>query len=248
MRSTRIRWLSTDRRHQLLAVLQQHARQWSEEWSVAPDGFSIELMESDHVWEIASWYWGAAVCPTGTLYLGMPRESLATLGALLAQASVGRELGLGQRIAERAIQSLARRLLSDASTCLWPSDSPSAKEREKRFGGLGVRLRGAGFNAFLWLDGQVCEFLCPTSTPVQELGALHRFDAALGSEPITLNVTVDFGPATIADTRGLEVGEVLVSQTPLQGLFKLTAPDGCEVARASLYRIGGRRVVRIESA
>lgn len=246
MRPKRIRWLSTERRRQLLVVLQQHVRQWSEEWSVAPDGFSIELMESDHVWDITSWRWGSAVCPTGTLYFGAPREALGALGGLLAQASVGNDLGLGQRIAERSIQALIGRLMGDVSACLWPGDPPSAKEREKRFGGLSVRLRGVGFNAALWLDSQVCEFLCPA--PVQTLGPLLRVESALGSETVTLDVVVDFGPATIGDTRGLRVGEVLVSRTPLDGLFKLTAPDGKPVARASLFRSGASRAVRIESA
>lgn len=246
MRPRRIRWLSTDRRHQLLSVLQQHVRKWSEEWSVAPDGFSIELMESDHVWEITSWCWGAAVCRTGTLYFGAPKASLGALGGLLAQASIGDDLGLGQRVAERSIQALVSRLMADPSACLWPGDPPTAKEREKRFGGLSVRLRGVGFNAAIWLDSQVCESLCPT--PAQDLGPLQRIESALRTEAITLDVVVDFGPATIAETQGLQVGEVLVSRTPLQGLFKLTAPDGTHVARASLFRAGASRAVRIESA
>ena len=246
MRPTRIRWLSTERRRQLLEALQRHVRQWSEEWSVAPDGFAIELLDSDHVWDITSWRWGAAVCPTGTLFFGAPWEALGSLGGLLAQAAAENDLGLGRRVAERSIQSLIGRLMGDASACLWPGDPPSPKEREKRFGGLGVRLRGLGFNAALWLDGQVCEFLCPV--PDQERAPLDRVESALGSEAVTLDVVLDFGPATVGDTRGLRVGEVLVSRTPLEGLFKLTASDGSQVARASLFRSGASRAVRIESA
>lgn len=246
MRPKRIRWLSNDRRHQLLGVLQQHVRQWAGEWSVVADGFSIEFMESDHVWDITTWSWGSAVTPTGTVYLGAPRDALNALGGQLAQASVGNDLGLGQRISERALRALMVRLLGDTSACLWPGDPPSAKEREKRFGGLSVRLRGPGFNAALWLDSRACDVLCPT--PAKDLGALNRIESALGSERVSLDVALNFGPATIGDTRGLRVGEVLVSRTPLDGLFKIATPDGKQIARASLFRAGASRAVRIESA
>lgn len=246
MRPKRIRWLSNDRRHQLLGMLQQHVRKWAEEWSVVADGFSIEIMESEHVWDITTWSWSSAVTPAGTIYLGAPHDALRTLGGHLAQASVGNDLGLGQRISERALRALMVRLLGDASACLWPGDPPSTKEREKRFGGLSVRLRGLGFNAALWLDSRACDVLCPE--PWKDFGALNRIESALGSERLTLDVALSFGPATVEDTRGLRVGEVLVSRTPLDGLFKIATSDGKQIARASLFRAGASRAVRIESA
>lgn len=245
MRPLRIRWLGAERRERLLVALQAQVRLWLEEWSVVPDIFSVDLLESDNVWEVVSWYWSMAANSAATLHLGGPQASVAALGGLLAQAGVGDSLGIGRRVGERALQSLAAHLMNDAAMKLQPGTAPSAREREKRFGGQGAHLKGPGFHLVLWLDSGLCDQLSPL--PQQERGELHERGSVIGSEPVPLDVLIDFGPATVGDTRGLRVDDVLVSRTPLQAPFQLAAPGGKAIANVRLHRAGELRAVSIDA-
>lgn len=246
MRPMRIRWLGAARRRELLDALQAQVRLWSEEWSVAPDAFKIEPADDDSLSGAAGWHWKMAACAAGTLHLGVRLRMLNALGGLLANASVEDRLGLGRRVGERALQSLAARLTGEGSIGLSVGEMPSVKMREAKFGGLYVNLVGRGFDALLWLDSGLCDVLCPP--PSRTAAPLDRKEAALGQETMILDLVVDLGSATVNDTSGLRVGEVLVSRTPLKNLFHLVTPDGKRIARGSPCRNGTSLAVQIESA
>lgn len=246
MRPMRIRWLGPERRRQLLDVLQTQVRCWAEEWSIAPDGFKVELPDDNRIPNGIGWRWQRADSAAGALHLGLPLPILDALGGLLAQTAIEDRLGLGRRVAEHALQSLVARLAGDGTIVLVASDMPSASAREARFGGLCIHLAGKGFHAVLWLDSGVCDALCPP--PHRDQVPLHQKAAALGPETMTLDVVVDLGSATVNDTNGLRVGEVLVSRTPLKSLFHLVAPDGRRIACGSPCKNGDSLAVQIESA
>lgn len=246
MRPMRIRWLGPERRRQLLDVLQTQVRCWAEEWSVAPDAFKVELPDDNRIPNGIGWRWQRASGAAGALHLGLPLPMLDALGGLLAQAAVEDRLGLGRRVAERALRSLAARLVGNDTDALVASEMPSASVREARFGGLCLHLAGKGFHAVLWLDSDVCDALYPPSH--RDQGPLHQKAAALGPETMTLDVVVDLGSATVNDTSGLRVGEVLVSRTPLKSPFHLVAADGRRIACGSPCKNGNSLAVQIESA
>lgn len=246
MRPMRIRWLGPARRRKLLDALQTQVRLWSEEWSVAPDGFKIEPVDSDSLPSAAGWHWRVAACPTGALHLGVRPHMLNALGGLLAHASVEDRLGLGRKVGESALQSLAARLVGDGSVGLVVGEMPSLKMSQARFGGLYVNFVGRGFDALLWLDSGLCDVLCPKPSSGQ--APLDRKEAALGQEKMTLDVVIDLGSATVNDTSGLRVGEVLVSRTSLKNLFHLVTPDGKRIARGSPCRNGTSLALQIETA
>lgn len=246
MRTPKIRWLGPERRRQLLEKLQGQVDLWSDEWSVSPGKFSFELLDSEYIDEASGWHWYVADCPSGTLHFGAPPEMLDLLGGVLAQIADRGSSGFGRRVAERALQSLAARLTGSASTRLLSGDMPSERERLARFGGLCGKLSGRDVEAILWLDSALCDVISPPQSRVRT--PLQRRESSLGSEQISLDVVVDFGSATVADTRGLRIGEVLVSRTPLESQFHLVTPAGKSVGRGNPCRSGGSRALQIQSS
>jgi hypothetical protein len=108
-----------------------------------------------------------------------------------------------------------------------------------------VRLAGAELEAMLWLDLGLCEHWAPTRRAATV--SLNARSAALGTETLSLDVVLDLGQSRLVDTHGLRVGDVLVSQTPLDSAFQLVHPDARRLANVRLYRQDRQRVLQLES-
>jgi hypothetical protein len=242
----RLRWQGERRRQQLLDRLRGELAAWLQQWSVNPTALALVVPDADGFRAGTGWRWIAASGVAGSVRFGAHPATSESLGALLAQASATDSLALGRRVGERALRALLSQLAGggpavDIATC----DEPDEIEQEARFGGLGLRLHGTGFDALLWLDCALCEHWLPpmpTKAP-----ALQSRESALGRERVTLDIVLDLGDATLADTRGLQVGDVLVSRAPLDSAFLLTSAGHRRLASVRLHRQGTLRALQIES-
>ena len=243
MSARRLRWQGTQRRQRLFDKLRAELSAWLGQWSVDPALLSLSLLE-DAAWpETSGWNWRA----TDGLRVGASPTDLDRLGALLARASIDDALHLGRRVGARAWSALLSQFaLAGKTELAWAeSHAPSAREREARWGGTAFLLDGSGFTAVLWIDAGLCERWLPASAPASS--RLQSRDSALGGEPVSLQVVLDLGSATLADTQSLRVGDVLVSSAPLHRAFQLRGAQTRPLAAGHLYRNGERRSIQLDA-
>jgi hypothetical protein len=125
-------------------------------------------------------------------------------------------------------------------------DAPTAENLDPRFGCCVFALQGKGFDARFIVDNGLFEHWVPPHRP--ELPAVAPRETALSREHVLLDVILDFGGATLADAQHLQVGDVLVSSTPIDSLFHLVLPDSRRLIAANLVRRGDRRAVQIDAS
>lgn len=243
MSATRLRWQGRQRRQQLLDKLRGELAAWLAHWSVDPTLLSLSLLE-DAAWPQASgWGWRAA----NGLRVGASAVDLDRLGALLARASADDALHLGRRVGARAWNALlAQFAIAGKAELVWSeAEAPSSRERETRWGGTAFVLAGSGFAAVLWVEAELGERWLPS--PAVASPRVRARESALGGEPVSLQVVLDLGAATLADTQALRVGDVLVSNAPLHRAFQLRGAGARPLATAHLYRNGERRCIQLDA-
>lgn len=244
----RLRWQSASRQKALMGLLQQDLKAWLDGWSINPQLLSLRRADAAVDDEPdAKWRWWRASGNSGSLWLGAHASQLDGLGAMLAGAALGDSLGLGQRIGERALRALLAQMAggSGNDVTMQLDELPKATERDLRYGGCHFLLEGQGVEACLVLDHDLCEVRLPTPKAVAM--SLAPLASALGTELVRLDVLLDLGQASLAETQGLQVGDVLVSSTPLDSLFQLAQNDHRPLAGARLFRRGGMRVLHVDS-
>lgn len=242
----RLRWQGERRRQQLLEKLRGELAAWLQQWSVNPAALALAPFEADYAGPRAGWRWLVASGNGGELRVGAHASTLESFGALLAQATTSDPLALGRRVGERALRALLVQLAGGGNAIhIEAGEAPSLRDQEARFGGLGLRLHGTGFEAALWLDCGLCDRWLPPGPAKHP--ALATRDSALGRERVTLDVVLDLGETALAETQGLQVGDVLVSRTPLDSAFRLSGNGDRRVASVRLHRQGAQRALQIES-
>ncbi|MFT3806713.1 hypothetical protein [Arenimonas sp.] len=243
MSATRLRWQGTQRRQRLFDKLCDELAVWLGHWSVDPAFLSLSPLE-DATWpEVSGWQWRQS----GGLRVGAGSADLDRLGALLARASASDALQLGRRVGHRAWNALLAQLaIAGKNELSWTdAQAPSAREREARWGGTAWQLSGVGFTAVLWIDAELCERWLPST--VNATSRVHARDSALGGEPLSLQVVLDLGNATLADTQALRIGDVLVSNAPLDRAFQLRGAHARPLAAGRLHRNGERRSIQLDA-
>jgi hypothetical protein len=246
MRTRRLRWHGAARRQALVECLRQDLAKWIEEWSVESAPFALRL--ADESQSVSSdWRWMRASAPSGSIVFGAPASSLDRLGGLLARVAPDDAFGLGQRIGMRALRALIGRFLGgESGTSALADDSvPSGEMLDPRFGNCLLAFEGPGFQAGMLVDNDAFESRVRPQPAI--LSPVVARDAVLGKEPLTLDVVLDLGDATLADAQPLRVGDVLVSNAPIDSLFHLALPDSRRLVAASLVRSHGRRAIQIVS-
>ena len=245
MQVTRLRWHSPARQQDILLALQRELGAWLRDWSVDPDLLQLcaTNMSSPAAHELQ---WTSRQGTGGSVWLGAPAADWDALGGLLAKASTKDVLGLGTRLGQRAVSALLSQWGGGIGASTERREAPSLQAVETRIGALQFALHGTGFNARLVINGDLCDVLSPV--PLRSLAALSRREAVVGVEPVILQVRLDLGRATLSDTAGLAVGDVLVSNTDIDSRFVLSHPDARPIATARLFRAGGQRAIQIHAA
>lgn len=247
MNPRRLRWRGASHQRALLLELQRQLGIWLQGWSVDAELLSLRLAEPQSV-AAAEKRWLQVRRKSGSAWLGSPVSMLEGLGGLLAKASPQDGLGLGSRLGERALRALMTQLVGGpaADVEIIADSTPAPEEMQARFGGFRFLLEGNGFAATLIVDSELCDHWVPAKLPA--MPALAARDSALGREDVLLEVRLELGQTSLADTHGLQVGDVLVSSTPLDSSFQLTHPDSRPIAIGRLFKLGTQRALQINAA
>jgi hypothetical protein len=247
MNPRRLRWRGAGQQRALLVELQKQLDLWLQGWSVDPLLLNLKLAEP-HFAVSSDRRWMQARGKTGSAWFGAPAAMLDAMGGLLGNASTQDTLGLGSRVGARALRALLIHWVGApaADVEIIEDSIPGSEEMQARFGGFRFVLEGGGFSATLIVDSELCDRWVPAKKTA--MPALLARGAALGSEQVSLNVTLDLGTTSLADTHGLRVGDVLVSTTSIDSIFQITHPDQRPIAIGRLYRLGAQRALQIEAA
>jgi hypothetical protein len=243
----RLRWHGRIRQQALESRLQLELGTWLEGWSVDPALLSLRLVDETLTLP-PDWRWTRATSRNGSVMLGAQGTQLDALGGLLAEAAPVDPMNLGRRVGERALRALLTQFAGGAAGVIETEgvDAPTAENLDPRFGCCVFALQGKGFDARFIVDNGLFEHWVPPHRP--ELPAVAPRETALSREHVLLDVILDFGGATLADAQHLQVGDVLVSSTPIDSLFHLVLPDSRRLIAANLVRRGDRRAVQIDAS
>lgn len=247
MQYRRLRWHSRRRQAALFSCLDVELNRWLSAWSVEPECLSLQSITVDIYKPVAPLKWQRANTNKGVMYVGAPELHLESLGGLLAKASADDILHLGRRVGGRALKALISQWMDTAILDLDLEDvsAPSNDISDSRFGYLMFTLKGPGFLAYVVLDSNLVDSLVPSASISPK--PLASIDTVLGNEKIELNVVLDLGASKLEDTIGLQVGDVLVSNTSIHTAFHLTHPDMRRLTNAHLVRKGLQRAIQLDT-
>ena len=248
MKVRRLRWQGASRQRALADRLRSELNAWLEGWSADPALLSLKLADANTTRPAVGARWLRASGKPGALLIGARAAMFDGFGGLIAKAAADDTLGLGRRVGERALRALLAQFagVTPNQLELQETTTPSGEELDARFIGCELLIEGRDFEARLIIDSELCEFWLPSKRPT--LPALGARESALANEQVRLDVILDLGQASLADTHGLQVGDVLISSTPISSAFKIVHPDLRPLANALLFRRGTQRAVQIESA
>jgi hypothetical protein len=246
MRARRLHWQGSTRERRLRERLDSILAGWVEAWGAEPARVAPTPARADLGPLPRDLRWLRATGKTGALWLGATEAGFDALGGRLAAADPADELGLGRRVGERALRDLMAQWLGLATAEIEPALVPSTQDLDPRHGGLRWRVTVGDLDWRVFADDALCAQWLPESPPA--VAALAARSACVAAERITLDLMLDFGTATLAETHGLQVGDVLVSGTRLDALFGLATPAGRRLAGARLHQHGDRRAIQVRAA
>jgi hypothetical protein len=243
----RLHWQGTTRERALRARLDAALDAWRSAWCVQPERWTISPAEHTTDAPPSALRWYRADGRTGTLWFGATGTSLDTLGARLADASGDDGYGIGERVGERAVRALLLQWLGGAANAgdVARAEAPRAEDLDPRFGACHWRIAVGGTEWNVIADDALCAHLAPEAS-VAPTALTHRISAVAG-ERVALPVVFDFGPATLAEAHGLQVGDVLVSGARLDTDFQLANDDGRNLAAVRLHRTGAQLAVQVRA-
>jgi hypothetical protein len=246
MSARRLHWQGSTRERQLRERLDAVLAGWVEAWSAEPARVQPTSARTDSGPLPGDLRWLRATGKAGALWLGATEEGFDALGSRLAAADPVDELGLGRRVGERALRDLVAQWLGVVVADVEPTVAPSTQELDRRHGGLRWRIAVGDLEWRVFVDDALCAQWLPESRPAAEPPAARA--ACVAAERITLDLQLDLGTTTLAETHGLQVGDVLVSGTRLDALFRLATPAGQRLAAARLHQHGDRRAIQVRAA
>lgn len=178
--------------------------------------------------------------------MGEPSAAAPLLGgALLGVASPDR-LGLAASVGRRAVRALVAAWGQCAVAEVRDGDRPVDATVRARSGAMHFLVKGGGASLALVLDGAMADhWLGPSESA---LGLLDPRDKAVAFASVEAHIELALGESRLDATRGLHVGDVLVSSTPLDAPFELRIGPSAALALGSLHRQQTTRAFVIESA
>jgi len=214
---------------------------------VDPALLTLKIVDAQAAHPAIGGRWLRASGKAGALLIGARTAMFDGFGGMIAKSSLDDSLGLGKRVGERALRALLAQFAGTSANQLdlQETSTPGAEELDPRFVGCQLLVEGAGFEARLIVDNDLCEHWLPSKRPT--LKPLATRDAALANEQIRLDVILDFGQASLADTHGLQIGDVLISSTSIGSTFQIVHPDSRKLVDARLFKRGAQRAVQIDS-
>lgn len=241
MSTRQLRLQAASQRRELLLALQRQLSSWLQDWSVQPG--LLRVQGAARLAEIPSTHrWLLASTANGRLWIAEPDSFSANLGAWLAATTASSVLGLSERVGARARNALLSSVLASPE----PSFSvvPDTVQESGDFGYYCFEVETPDESIYLVMDWSLADRIA--LPPQQARQAVHKRESGLGDAVVRLNVLLDLGGATLAETSGLRVGDVLVSSTPLDSAFQLSHPDSRPIATGRLFTKDSLRAIQLE--
>jgi len=236
-------WLSARRRLLLIGQLQDRVGQWMRDWSLQPTIASVSADDAGAPGSMQSCH------RRGDALHGFSFEAgvLARLGAHLADVGDAGDSLLARDVGVEALRDLAVRLLGavdfEQIHPVDPATLPSTAF-DPRHGALSLMLGIDGIELSLALNASAIEALVPSEPAVA--GPLSGRSAALSTSEVDLDLVLPLGEFALDEVLGLNLGDVLLSDVPLDMPFQLNANGNNLGLRCRLARIGERKAAYID--
>jgi hypothetical protein len=247
-------WIGATRRQAINVTLGHVLSAWQQDWAmrggdgtVAIDAAS-EWPSDAMVHSLPRWRSAGGACA-----VHLRGSRYAVLGRWLAGMHEDDGVGLAESLGRDALADLARRVHAAAggtSPALAAADADTGVLDGLRAsaGACHASFKLGGADIDVLLDRAMCASLAPLA-PAREgqQPALVARGATLGEVGVRLDAHIDFGMACLADLSNLQVGELLVSDTPLTAPLGLGTGTGRPLLAARLSQHEGAYALRIET-
>ena len=159
-------------------------------------------------------------------------------------------VGLAEALALEALADLSRRIHTDAMgsgpVSMSETDIPVNPDAFRAWtGALHAQVQLGRVELDVLLDRDLCARMAPPPTVARR--TLTPRASALAEVKVRLDATLDFGTASLVDLSNLQVGELLISDTPLTTLVNIDSCGGKTLASGQLSRAGGKLALHMQS-
>jgi hypothetical protein len=251
MTNVRFGWLGAARRQSIAARLDAVLGPWLADWCTR------SALAAPHVQSAAEWPHEANLAAAnsfrsliGECAFHLPHHSKAAFGRWLMDLQEEDGAGVAEALAAEALADLAQRIHAQAGatdvTSMREIEGESAADVFRAWAGaMHAPLQFGRLEVDLLLDRNLCSRLAPVSTV--ERPALAARGHAIAGAKVPVEATLEFGLASLADLSNLQVGELIVSDTPLSTAADLRSIAGRRMASGQLSRAEGHLALRLQT-
>lgn len=214
---TRYGWLGATRRQKVCGLVSSCCDAWLGDWCLQHEALEARFAELPVISQVADRLAWKIEAVGGCLLVAMDKRQLDAFGGRLALAVADGSDGIAAELGRAAMQDLAVRLVARmglgggepaVSDEAWP-ESVAHPE----WGALGLHATIDDFDVLVAMDRALIDAAFPRKVKVT--GVLSSRAESLGSLDVPLAAVLDFGLVSARDLAGLHLGEVLVSECPL---------------------------------
>lgn len=241
-----LRWQGLAKSRSIQERLESASRIWLQAWRGEERTLGLTLRGTDAEGIDVSLRWFEADTANGRVLLGVREKEFGRVAAALARVPDADAGTIALGIAEQALRDLLRQIASLAGPKIdiRAIESPALDRFKCRHGALAFVCSDPVLEARLYLDEAFCRYLAPVSaTPRARL--TPRSDA-LGRQTVTLEVNLPLGSESLAGAQGFQIGQLLVTRTPLNAAIQLTGENKLPLVVGALARDGQARAIRLE--
>lgn len=242
-----LRWVGRTKSDLLHSKLQTDLDHWTREWSANGSVLSIEkcvtaLENSNNI------SWLCMELSNRSITVGFARGTFAKLAEQLVKATSSCASGLPERIGEKALHALCAQWLGEDIQRIKCQSirPPKSQAIDYQFGNTALILTGSGLCIALLVPLDFVDHFFQRN-PSNKVAITSTKDA-IAQEQLGLKVVLDLGAASVSNAYNLKVGDVIVSNTPLNSNFHLQSLEGREIAEVKLHRNNSKRSIKIHSA
>lgn len=214
---TRYGWLGATRKQKVWELVSSCCDAWLKDWCLQHEALEARFAELSVLPQAANRFAWKIEVVGGCLFVAMDKRQLDTFGGRLALAAADGSDGIAAELGRAAIQDLAVRIvarmgLGGGEPAVFDETWPESVTHPE-WGALGLHAAIDDFDVQVVMDRAVVDAAFPRK--VKATGALSNRAESLGSLDVSLAAVLDFGLVSARDLAGLRVGEVLVSECPL---------------------------------
>lgn len=239
-------WQGLAKSRSIQERLETASRLWLQAWRDEDRALGLALRTTDAESNDISMRWFEADSGNGHVLLGIRKKEFGRVAAALVRVSDTEAGPIALGIADQALRDLLRQIagLVGSKVDVRVAEFPSLDRFKRRHGALVFICGDPVLEAQIYLDDSFCRYLAPAAA-VPRTGLTPRSDA-LGRQTVTFEVSLPLGSESLADAQGFQIGQLLVTKTPLNAAIQMTAENNLPLVIGSLVRDGQARAIRLE--